>query len=195
MEVNRTFFENLMADRRLSLRALASRMGLSHSQLSLTFSGTRRMQLEEACKLAEIFGVPLQQIAQNAGIAGAARAGRRVTVMGALRGNGEVELNTDHPIERVVCPDGLPENIEAIQARTADSSLAWMDGWVFFFDPTTKSLNEGISRFCFIRLEDGRHVLATIRRGYAEGTCGLSGPFTSENERLDWAKPIILTRH
>lgn len=46
--VNRRYFESLMADRRMSLRALAQKMVMGHSQLSLTFSGTRRPQLDEA---------------------------------------------------------------------------------------------------------------------------------------------------
>ena len=46
MTVDRRFFENLLADRNMSLRQLATKMDMSHSQLSLTFSGARRMQLE-----------------------------------------------------------------------------------------------------------------------------------------------------
>lgn len=195
MDVNRRFFEGLMADRQLSLRQLAAKMGMSHSQLSLTFSGSRRMQLGEACKLAEIFGVTLQQVAFNAGISGAASAGRRVSVIGALRGTGEVEPAEGHAIQRTLSPDGLPPKAEAIQARTADSPLAWMDGFVMFFDPETKSDGGSLGRFCYIELGDGRHVVATLRRGYQEGAYGLSGPFNSEGERIAWAAPILLTRH
>lgn len=50
-EINRRYFEGLMADHRLSLRALAARMGMQHSQLSLTFSGARKLTLEEAAML------------------------------------------------------------------------------------------------------------------------------------------------
>ena len=195
MDVNRRYFEGLMADRGLSLRQLAARMGMSHSQLSLTFSGTRRMQLDEACKLAEILGVTLQQVALNAGISGASNAGRRVAVIGALRGAGEVELNDGDAIQRTLCPDGMPVNVEAIQARTADSPLAWMDGFVFFYDPEAKGNGGTLGRFCLIKLADGRQVIATMRRGYQEGTCGLSGPFNSEGEQIDWATPILFTRH
>ena len=39
-EVNRRYFESLMQDKDLSLRGLAKLMDMSHSQLSLTFSGT-----------------------------------------------------------------------------------------------------------------------------------------------------------
>lgn len=37
-DVNRRYFESLMQAKDLSLRALAKRMGMSHSQLSLAFA-------------------------------------------------------------------------------------------------------------------------------------------------------------
>lgn len=46
--INRRFFDSLLADKKLSMRALAAQMGMNHSQLSLTFSGARKLQLEEA---------------------------------------------------------------------------------------------------------------------------------------------------
>lgn len=195
MDVNRRFFDGLLADREMSLRQLATRMGMTHSQLSLTFSGSRRMQLDEACKIADIFGVTLQQVAVNAGIQGAAQAGRRVTLVGALRGTGEIELNDGGTIQRALCPDGLPPKTEAIQARTTDTPLAWMDGWVMFYDPATRNGIGASGRLSYIQLADGRHVVATIRRGYSEGSFRLSGPYNSEDERISWASPILMTRH
>lgn len=195
MPVNRRFFDDLLAEKELSLRQLAARMGMSHSQLSLTFSGMRRMQLDEACKLASILGVTLQKVAIEAGIEGARHAGRHATVIGALRGTGEVELyGTDGPVQRTVCPDGMPPTVEVIQARTADSPLAWFDGWLLFFDPTAKNVSGALGRLSYVGLKDGRCVVANLRRGYQEGTFALSGPFTSESERVAWASPILLAR-
>lgn len=195
MTVNRRFFDNLIAERGLSLRQLATRMGMSHSQLSLTFSGMRRMQLEEACKLASILGVTLQKVAVEAGIEGARQAGRRATVIGALRGNGEVELYEGKGVvQRTNCPEGLPQNVEVIQARTADSPLSWLDGWLFYFDPETDGLTNSLGRLSYIELEDGRKVVAALRRGYQEGTYALSGPFNSESEKVASATPILMAR-
>lgn len=195
MAVNRRFFYDLIADKELSLRQLAARMGMSHSQLSLTFSGMRRMQLNEACKLADILGVTLQRVATEAGIEGARHVGRRATVVGALRGNGEVELYPARgAVQRTICPDGLPPDVKAIQARTAESPLAWFDGWLLFFDPTAKTVARALGRLSYVELEDGRRVVANLRRGYDEGTCALSGPFTSESERVAWATPILAAR-
>lgn len=198
MAVDRRYFDNLLADRRMSLRQLASRMGMTHSQLSLTFSGARRMQLDEAAKLARMFGVPLHQIAVAAGVAEAGRAGKRCPVVGIMRGDGVVSDNEE--TERTTAPDSLPDDVVAIQARTAGSPMAWVDGWVFFCQPLEKMSNGPVSamaagRFCLVRLKGGRQVLATIRRGYAEGRYALSGPYVDERAVIEAATPVLVTRH
>lgn len=192
--VDRRFFETLMASKKLSLRSLATRMEMSHSQLSLTFSDQRRMQLDEATKLAEIFGVPLHRIAEAAGVADARSNGKRVDVLGAMAGNGTVEIYGDGIIERTIAPDGMPDNIVAVQAHTADSPSSWMDGFVFFFVKPSQVEPDAIGRFCYAKIEDGPAVMATVRRGYRTGTFNLSGPFTKDSERLEWASPVLLTR-
>ncbi len=194
MPVDRRFFETLMANKKLSLRALASRMDLKHSQLSLMFSDQRRMQLDEATKLAEIFGVPLHRIAEAAGVADSRSNGRRVSVIGAMKGDGTVEIYGDGVIERTTAPDGLTENAVAVQAHTADSASSWMDGFVFFFARSSEIEPDAVGRFCFCKIAGGPSVMATIRRGYRTGTFNLSGPYSGDSALLEWASPVIITR-
>lgn len=194
MTVDRRFFETLMANKKLSLRALAARMDMKHSQLSLTFSGARRMQLDEATKLAEIFGVPLHRIAEAAGVADSRSNGKRVQVMGAMQGDGTVDIYADGVIERTTTPDGLPDNVVAIQAHSVDTTASWMDGFVFFFSPSTEIAPDAVGRFCIAKIENGPVVLATVRRGYRMGTFNLSGPYTKDSERLEWAAPVMIVR-
>ncbi|MNP93485.1 hypothetical protein D3C85_60090 [compost metagenome] len=192
--VDRRFFETIMSSKKLSLRALASRMDMKHSQLSLTFSGQRRMQLDEATKMAEIFGVPLHRIAEAAGVADARSNGKRVDVLGAMTGNGTIDMYGEGFIERTIAPDGMPDDVVAIQAHTADSPASWTDGWVFFCLRPSQVEPDAIGRFCFAKIEDGPAVMATVRRGYRVGTFNLSGPYAKDSERLEWATPVILTR-
>lgn len=195
MAVNRKFFENLMAEKRLSLRALAAKMNMTHSQLSLTFSGDRRMQLSEAAQLAQIFGVSLEQVAAAAGVAAATKTGQRTTVIGALRGNGTVTLNNGDAIERVAVPDSINGPVEAIQARTADSHLAWMDGWLFFIRSGAQPPTAGLlGQLCYVKIKKGPAVLATVRRGYVEGEYALSGPYTCERAALESVSPVLLIK-
>jgi transcriptional regulator with XRE-family HTH domain len=185
-----------MAEKRFSLRSLATKMGMTHSQLSLTFSGARRMQLDEAVKLSQLLGVPLSSVAANAGVDSNFSVSRRVRVIGALHGSGEVEVYDSSVIERTTVPEGLPDEVVAVQARTLDSPLAWMDGWVFFCMPPNGGVDPGvIGRFCVVACEGGPALVALVRRGYREGTYNLSGPVPRESQRLTWATPVLMTRN
>jgi transcriptional regulator with XRE-family HTH domain len=191
MQTDKRFFDNLLADKGVSLRQLAQRMGMNHSQLSLTFSGARRMQLDEAVRLARYFGIPLQRVVQAAGVDGAVSAGRLCNVTGIMRGDGKV-LPPD-AIEKALTPDGMPDDIEAIQARTANSPLAWVDSWVFFFQPLQKPDSSLMGRFCVVRTERGMMV-ATVRRGYSDGGFALSGLVDLDSVGILAASPVLHIR-
>ena len=124
--VNKKFFLNAMADKGFSLRELAGRMGFNHhAQLSRIFSGDRRMQLDEAVTLSQLLGMSFEEVIANAGYPHAVRAGARVQVIGAMIGDGTVAPVDG--IERAVAPSGMPGNTVAIQVRSADTRLSWMD--------------------------------------------------------------------
>jgi transcriptional regulator with XRE-family HTH domain len=194
-EIDRRYFDGLMADKKLSLRGLATRMGMNHSQLSLAFSGSRKLQLEEVAMLSQIFGEPIHRIIEAAGVDVRAEPGRRASVIGSVGGDGVVTLYTDGTVERTTIPDLLPEDVVALQFRTLGTSLDWIDGAVVFcrkphgLDP---SMN---GRLSYCKIKDGPAVIATIRRGYRDGTYNLSGTTNQESVALEWASPIILTRH
>lgn len=195
MTVDKRFFETVMASKKLSMRALAAKMDRTHSQLSLMFSGQRRMQLDEAIKLSELLGIPLQRIAEAAGAGQARAGGKRVSVIGAMTPSGVVDVYPPGTIERTYAPAAdLPEDLVAVQARTADSPASWMDAWVFFCVPTTTIEPDAVGRFCLAKIETGDTLMATVRRGYRDGTYNLSGPYTRDSVRLEWATPILLTR-
>lgn len=193
-EINKRYFENLMADRKLSLRALATRMGMNHSQLSLTFSGARRMQLDEAAQLSSIFSRPLTEIAEAAGVSAAPVSGKRAQVIGTIGGDGTISLYGNEIVERTNAPDSLPPECIAVQARTASSPLGWMDGWVYFcrqHDGVDPALYGSL---CLVQIKGGPAVVATVARGYKDGTVNLSGPYSAESVKIDWGTPILLIR-
>lgn len=193
--VNKPYFMKLMAEKRMSMRGLAKKLDMVHSQLSLTLSGQRKMQLDEAAKMSQIFGVPFHQIAANAGVEVRPTSGRRVSVIGFAGNDGVVTINPPDIIERADAPEDLPDDAVAIQCRTAETPLSWMDGWVLFFSKK-ESLEPGMitGRFCIAKIKDGPVVLATIKRGYREGTFNLSGPHSRENAALEWATPLLVGR-
>lgn len=195
MEVDRRFFEGLMRDKDLSLRALAKRMGLGHSQLSLTFSGERKLQIDEAVQLSSIFGVPLARIVQAMGVEAAPVGDVRVTVIGRVNGDGTVTMNDRDAVERTTAPMGVPDDGVAVQFRTAGTPMDWMDSWVVFFAKPRGVSADAIGRFCFVEMNDGRAALAAVRRGYQEGSFSLRGPFEADSATLLSASPILWTRN
>lgn len=183
-----------MAQRKISLRQLAEKMGLAHSALSITFSGSRRMQLEEAAQLSNIFGVPIHEIVENAGVSARPISSARVSVVGALRGDGHVDKISGKHTERTSAPPGSPDGTEAIQCRTADTPLSWADGWLLFYAPSDTIHPDAIGRLCHVKIKDGDEVIATVRRGYRDGAYNLSGFFTKENVKLESAAPVRMIR-
>ena len=194
-DVNKRYFESLMQARDLSLRSLAKRMNMSHSQLSLTFSGDRKMQLDEAAQLSSIFGEPLHRVVENAGVVVKAVGSNRVSVIGAMAGDGTVTIHPEGVIERTHAPDGLPEDSVAIQVRTSSSALDWLDGTVFFC-PRPNGVDSAIlGRFSFCQIKDGPACMASVRRGYKDGSFNLRGPYNADSVRLVFATPVLFSRH
>lgn len=192
--VNKHYFKGLMDARRMSMRGLAQRMNMQHSQLSLTFNGQRKLSLDEAAQLSQIFGVPLSDIALNAGVSVRPTAGRRVSVIGFVGNEGIVTMNPPDVIERADAPGDLPDECVAVQCRTADTPLSWMDSWVMFCRPAAGFAPDMLGRFCLAKIKDGPAVVATVKRGYRDGTCNLSGPYQRENVVLEWATPFLAGR-
>lgn len=193
--VNKRYFDGLMQAKEISLRGLAKRMGMSHSQLSLAFSGLRNLKLEEAAQLAAIFGEPLHRIVENAGVRVAALHNHRVSVIGAMQGDGTVLLNPDGVVERTDAPEIIPATGVAIQARTAGGPLDWMDSWIFFCDRPAGVDSAILGRFSFCQIKNGPAVLASVRRGYKENTFNLRGPYNADSVELSAASPIVTTRN
>ncbi|WP_149791101.1 helix-turn-helix transcriptional regulator [Mesorhizobium sp. NFR06] len=58
---------NRMQECNLTVRSMASRMGMHYSALSRTLNGERRMQVDEIRKIAEIFDRPVSEILVHLG--------------------------------------------------------------------------------------------------------------------------------
>jgi transcriptional regulator with XRE-family HTH domain len=189
--INRPYFDALLLSKGLSLRRMATMMGKTHSQLSLTLSGARNMPLEEAAFWSEHFGEPLFRIAQNAGIEVRPITNRRAEIAGHMNGAGQVEMDLAHHRARVIAPDDMPEGCIAIQARTVGTGMEYMDGWLFFCAAPTTVEPDIIGRMCFVQIKGGPTVLAGLRRGYLPDTHNLYGFYEQENATLEWATPIL----
>jgi transcriptional regulator with XRE-family HTH domain len=195
MQIDRRYFEGLLRDKGMSLRALAKLMGMGHSQLSLTFGGERRLQLDEAIQLATIFGVPLAQIVQAMGLQPAQAGELRVSVIGSVLGDGTVRPHDHGAVDRTTAPAGVPGDGLAVQFRTAGTALEWLDATVMFCAKPDGIYPAAIGRLCLVQIKDGPMAVATVRRGYAENSYNLTGPCTRDSARLEFAAPVLFSRH
>lgn len=193
--LNRRFFDALLAEKKMSMRALASQMGMGHSQLSLTFSGARKLQLDEAAQLSQIFGVPLHKVVEAAGVTVKPAGGGRVKVIGAMLANGTVELYDKGTIERTTAPADMSRGSVAVQCRTSGTDLEWADGFVLFCKEPSELESGILGRFCLAQIKDGPTVVGLLKRGYKESTFNIAGPYHQESVTLEWATPIIFTRN
>lgn len=194
-KINPDYFKDLMDERQLSLRGLARMMGMSHSQLSQVFRGDRKMQINEAALLSQIFGQPIYSIIENAGVRVQPIGARRAKIVGAAGADGRVVDLREQTTERTVAPDHLPARAIAIQMRTAGTPLAWMDGSIMFCAEPVGVEESAINRLCLVQLKSGIQVLAHVTRGYNPGSYNLTGLFEMQDARIDWACPILLTKH
>ncbi len=187
--MDKQFFLDRLSERELSLRGLAKEMNMSHTQLSLTFGGSRRLQLDEAVSLGNRLGMSLQEVAARAGAVPMDVLSRRVSVTGALNGQGLVDPTPEGIIERVTGPTDLPPGALAIQARTAGTPLSWFDGSVWFYRDVPGS--DYFDQLCVVTTADGRIALARVTRGYQAGCVNLCGPFAEVNVVITAAFPVI----
>ena len=68
--IDTRWFQNKLADRGLSQRALARRLGLDPAAVSLMLHGRRNMSAKEAAEVAGALGVGIDAVVTRAGLSG-----------------------------------------------------------------------------------------------------------------------------
>jgi transcriptional regulator with XRE-family HTH domain len=196
MSIDTRWFQDLLADRRLSQRRLAKQLGLDPAAVSLMFRGKRRMQMHEAADVARLLGVSLDEVLAHAGI----RPPRSesefsyLTVPLVYWMDGQGELHTMEPGERIEIKSALPEDVIACQCRTAMSAIEHMDRWVLFFQAPTKNgvQPEAVGRYAIARLRNGVTTVGYLRQGYRPHTYAIHGPMNIMEAQVEWATPVVL---
>lgn len=194
--INKRFFMDTMKDRSMSLREVARRIDVWPAALSRSLDGKRKMQIPDAVRLAQALNIPLGDVLRNAGIQESQTIGRRCSIIGHLNGSGVVNRIAPGTIERTAIPDGLPDEVVAVQAHTADTPASYCDGWIYFFSSESNPVVL-MGRFVLATSEDDVMVMGTLRRGYESGTFNLIGPVHEpiKSVRLKTARAGLITLH
>ena len=196
MPVNKRYFIDLMKDRRLSLREVARRMDVWPAALSRSIDGKRKMQMPEAVSLARILSVPLTEVMVNAGIEQAVVTKRRCSIIGHVSDDYTIHPLPDGVIERVPIPDGLGDDVVAVQMHTAGTAEEFTDGWVTYLgqemDPS-----DCMGLYAMVAIEGNGQMLGVFRRGYTQGTFNLisRAGVRHNNVKILWARRAYLTTH
>lgn len=194
--VNKRYFSDLMKDRKVSLREVARRMEVWPAALSRSLDDKRKMQMEEAVQLARILSVPLAEVLVNAGIEQAVVTARRCSIIGHVHEGAEVERLGPDVIERVSIPDGISDDVVAVQNYTSETPAAYADGWITYLGPKMDP-TDCLGMYSLVEVEGGSWMLGTIRRGYTPGTFNVFKPMRDQlkNVRIEWARRAIITVH
>jgi transcriptional regulator with XRE-family HTH domain len=196
MSIDTRWFQNLIADRRLSQRRLAKQLGLDPAAVSLMFRGKRRMQMHEAADVARLLGVSMDEVLAHAGIRPPRTESEfhELTIPLVYWMDGSGEMHAMDPGERIEIKTVLPEDVVACQCRTAMSSIEHMDRWVLFFRaPQRRGVQDAaVGRYSVMRLRGGVMTAGYLRPGYRRDTYAVHGPMNLMDAEVEWAAPVVL---
>lgn len=166
-------------------------MGLDAAAVSLMLRGRRELKLREAAEIAQLIGVPAEDVLKNAGLK-IGSGGTRLPILGTMDGSAEVHWSTG--TGEVDAPCGV-EACGAFQCRTQGTQLDYMDRWLLF---VSGPLNSGVhadalERLSLVKIRDGCTGIGQVRRGYQRGRWDVSGPaLLIRDVDLEYAAPIVL---
>ena len=201
--VDTAWFKRTLADKHLSQRQLAFRMGMDPGAMSLMLNGKRGMSAGEAAEMARWIGVPVEEVLKRAGVdvPGRSAIGDKsepfsVPVVGWVDGTTQqaVQMGSTGLLgpKDVPRPNGVAADVVGLRVQGG-----LMDGWVVYYRPTNARAGlafEIVGQLCVVGLSDGRVLLRHVRMGYGEGELilvGMCGEALDAGVGVAWATPVL----
>lgn len=194
---NYSWFKNALADRKLSQRELARRIGMDVGCLNRRLTGKSRLQIADAEKIATILAVPPEDVAKNAGLAdtwGQSAAGGKVAITGWVDSELSVHSGKPKGAGKVEAPPIPLDDLKALRFVTAASAAAAFDGAVAFYREAPGVPVAAIGRPCVVTTATGARLLRVLRPGYSRGRYNLAQLFGDSMDSdvvVDSAAPIL----
>jgi hypothetical protein len=167
--MNTQWFRDRLKDKKISQRGLAKMLNIDPAAASLMLRDKRKMTSHEAHQIAQILGLPLNEIMRQGGIEVVDDVSR-VSVTSYMDENGNVSLMPARTHDSVVGPADCPIGTYAIQVR---SPATIKDGWLLFVSPTQAPSHEFIDKLCSTATVEGKQLVGVVRRGYRRDTHNL----------------------
>ena len=148
--VTSNWFREKLTELSMSQRQLARELGLDPAAVSYMINGKRRVSIEEANRISEIFGVLPTEVMRQVGVQ-VEESGMYVPI-GAYTTNGCEVLPLDHggmPTQ-VLAPPDVGRRSFVIQDRTSGSPR---DGWLMFTAGEAMPPDLALNRLALISLQ------------------------------------------
>jgi transcriptional regulator with XRE-family HTH domain len=201
-EIDGNWFHNQLDDRGQSLRALARHLGKDASAVSRTFSGKRKMTMEEAAEIASFLGVSVTEVMHHAGITREGEGlGPKILLSAVIGEDGEVRsLPEPQPLPQAVLDKaqlsigaGRNRRIIAAQVRASTGALSIWDDAVLLFAPTDGIEPGAIGALSICCLSGGKQILAKLDRARKTGEARVVSPDGGIGEAvLTTATPVLV---
>ena len=190
MNIDKAWFQEKLAARKLSQRKLAKILEIDPSSVTVMLQGRRKMTMGEAQTIAGQLALPVTEVMRRAGID--VRDDIKKIPVGGYIGKGSVAtLLPKGTHDMIEAPADVPATGFALQVRISSSPH---DGWMTFVDGSQREPGELLDKAAIVALADGRLICAVLRRGYKAGTHNLTlmpDPGVMENQPVAWASPIL----
>jgi hypothetical protein len=191
--VDKAWFADRLAMRKISQRKLAGMMDMDASAMSLMLSGKRKMSAQEAGEVAKLLGVSVEEVMRHAGIAVAVNVEKSVPVVGYVNDRMEVRMGRPKGPLTAAMPPECGKGCQALRIQTG----AFFDGWLVFYQPNEGISLEAVGRLCIVRaVDEERGQLKFVSRGYEPGWHVLTSLRGGEpvHARLESAAPVAWLR-
>lgn len=189
MNIDKAWFQEKLAARKLSQRKLAKVLELDPSSVTVMLQGRRKMTMDEAQTIAGQLALPVTEVMRRAGI-DVRDDIKKVAVAGHVDCKMFVTLLPRGTHDLIEAPADVPATGFALQIRCSGTV---QDGWMVFVDGNQVEPSTMIEKACVIALHDGRLVVGALRRGYKSGTYNVvvqSNP-PLENQHVSWCSPVL----
>lgn len=186
--VDTRWFQDRLRDRQLSQRQLAARMKLDASAISLLLRGKREVKNAEAADIAQILGVPLNEVLAHFGIEVPKVKDETVPLVGTLDEHGEIHARKVGG--RVPQPVDVPVNLVAVRV---EDPASLMYGWVYYYEPRRDIQADCMDRLCVVKLPGGNQLVRYLRRGFEMSAYNLVSAVhqSMDGVRVTAAAPVL----
>lgn len=194
--INTQWFVGKLQSQAITQKALAAALNIDPSSVSLMLHGKRTMDIREAAVIAKLIGVPMSDVALNAGIAlPDVDDGKEVLIKGWVDAGYTVRWEAPKGPRKVQAPRNGGPNLVCLRIQTAGQSVNGLDGALIFYRVVSGPLNVRLGQICITRVQGSKETcLRVIQRGYETGTFNLytfGGELKEEGVVLEMAHPVV----